>query len=288
MQYITDLIPKSTSNDRRPGYAMNPSTLTIHSTGNLSSTAKNERGWLTNPSNKRTASFHMVVDEVNAIECLPTGLKGIFPNTSKCENAWHSGDGSGATSGNKTSLSIEICESGNREKTLRNAIELTARVLFEKGWGTDRLRQHYDWNRKNCPRILRDTGRWGWFVSEVGKRLNELKGVSVSKPVSPIPETNDRTIKYTVVRGDTLSKIAVKHDTTVATLKADNDLKTDLIRIGQVLKVRSKFINYTVVRGNTLSGIAIKYGTTVSTLKADNGLKSDLIRVGQVLKVRGK
>jgi len=42
---------------------------------------------------------------------------------------------------------------------------------------------------------------------------------------------------YTVVRGDTLSSIARKRGSTVAKIKAANGLKSDLIRVGQVLKI---------------------------------------------------
>ncbi|MGK5677533.1 LysM peptidoglycan-binding domain-containing protein [Actinoplanes sp. URMC 104] len=42
---------------------------------------------------------------------------------------------------------------------------------------------------------------------------------------------------YTVRSGDTLSKIAARYKTTVATLKKVNGLPSDLIRVGQVLKL---------------------------------------------------
>lgn len=42
---------------------------------------------------------------------------------------------------------------------------------------------------------------------------------------------------YTVVAGDTLSKIAVKNKTTITKLKTDNKLSSDLIQIGQKLKI---------------------------------------------------
>ncbi len=44
---------------------------------------------------------------------------------------------------------------------------------------------------------------------------------------------------YKVISGDTLSKIAKKHDTTVSIVKKDNSLKSDIITIGQKLKVTS-------------------------------------------------
>ncbi len=143
-------------NKRRTGKALKPTTLTIHSTGNLKSTAQNERDYLASKSNNNTAGFHIVVDEKEAIKAIPLH-----------EAAYHSG----TAQGNMTSLSLEICESGNREKTLQKAVEVTVEILKQYGWGVEKLRQHHDWNGKNCPRILRDTGKWDWFVNEVKKRL---------------------------------------------------------------------------------------------------------------------
>ncbi|MGG4552622.1 N-acetylmuramoyl-L-alanine amidase [Paenibacillus humicus] len=142
---------------------MTPTTITIHNTGNPSSTAAGERNWLTNPTNNRQASYHIVVDEREAIECLPLN-----------ESAWHAGDGSGAKSGNRTSIGVEICESGNYAKTLDNAVKLVASMLKERGWGADRLRRHWDWSGKICPRLMYDGGKWtGWneFKSRVAAEL---------------------------------------------------------------------------------------------------------------------
>ncbi len=186
MNYRVDHIPKNTAKDRRPGLAMQATTITIHNTGNPSSTAANERGWLTNPSNDRTASFHIVVDEREAIECIPLN-----------ENAWHAGDGSGASSGNRTSIGIEICESGNYAKTLENAAELVASMLRERGWGVDRLRRHFDWSGKICPRLMYDNGKWtGWttFKNMVSARLaakedNEEMTPEVKKMIEELQAT---------------------------------------------------------------------------------------------------
>lgn len=162
--YVMDHIPLSTPRNRRPGLAMTATTITIHNTANPSSTARNERNWLTNPSNTATASYHIVIDQKEAIECIP--LK---------ETAWHAGDGSGSSSGNRTSIGIEICESGNYAATLDNAATLVASMLKERGWGTNRLRRHYDWSGKNCPQLMNRDGGWGgWddFVEMVQGRLD--------------------------------------------------------------------------------------------------------------------
>jgi len=165
VKYIIDHIPKNTAYNRRPGYSMAATTITIHNTGNVSSSAKGERGNLTNPANARTASFHIVVDEHGAIECIPLN-----------ENAWHAGDGSGVASGNRTSIGIEICESGDYAKTLDSVVQLVADMLRERGWGVDRLRRHYDWSGKICPRLMYNSGSWAdWqeFKQRVVDKMEE-------------------------------------------------------------------------------------------------------------------
>ena len=160
MNYIKDHIP--ISKDKRPATKMKPTTITIHSTGNPNSTARNERGWLTNPSNNRTASWHIVIDEREVIEAIPLN-----------EIAYHSGN----RNGNNTSIGIEICESGNREKTLDNAVKLVAKMLHERNWGVDKLRRHYDWSGKNCPRIMSANNwkEWDRFKFNVNKELMLLR-----------------------------------------------------------------------------------------------------------------
>ena len=161
MNYIVDHIPRNTPHNRRPGTSMHPEYITIHSTGNPSSTARNERDWLTNLSNTRTASWHIVVDEKEVIEAIPLN-----------EVAWHAGDG-GRGTGNRKSIGVEICESGDRQRTLQNAVKLVAKLLKERGWGVDKLRRHYDWSGKICPRIMQQNNWAGWeqFKKDVAKEL---------------------------------------------------------------------------------------------------------------------
>lgn len=165
--YRVDHIPKSTPYNRRPGIKLDATTITIHNTANPSSTARNERLWLTNPANTRTASYHIVVDDKEAIEVIPLN-----------EVAWHAGDGNSRSSGNRTSIGIEICESGNYEQTINNAADLVATLLLERGWDTNQLRRHFDWSGKNCPRLMNTSGDWsGWkeFVAKVENVLKQKK-----------------------------------------------------------------------------------------------------------------
>lgn len=169
MKIVYDYVPESSK--KRTGRKMTPSTLTIHSTANINSTARNERDYLTNPSNTSSTGYHMVVDEKECICCIPF-----------TEVAYHAGDGANGP-GNTTSVAMEICESGDREKTLQHAAQVAAWFLKGRGWGTNKLRQHYDWSGKNCPRILRDTGRWDEFVKMVEKELNSKMTVTEAKTV---------------------------------------------------------------------------------------------------------
>lgn len=159
MEYRKDHIPKGKI---RPGTKLNAQYITIHSTANPNSTAKNERAWLTNPINDRIASYHIVVDQIEAIEVIPLD-----------EIAYHAG----TSQGNNSSIGIEICESGDRAKTLQNAAELVAKLLHERNWGVDRLRRHYDWSGKICPRILSNNNWEGWnaFKIQVQRELDRLK-----------------------------------------------------------------------------------------------------------------
>jgi N-acetylmuramoyl-L-alanine amidase len=185
--FIVDHIPANTPYNRRPGLPLVPEYITVHSTGNPGSTARQERAWLINPANKRTASWHICIDEREAVEAIPLG-----------EVAWHAGDG-GNGPGNRKSIAIEICESGDRVKTLENAAELVAELLRRLNLGTERLRRHWDWSGKACPRILMADNWAGWekFKLEVEKRLNNPESTSGStnltgtaKPKNPANLTN--------------------------------------------------------------------------------------------------
>ena len=106
---------------------------------------------------------------------------------------------------------------------------------------------------------------------------------------STIPDTGVGQV-YTVVRGDTLRKIAARFDTTVAEiLKINPQIKNaNLIYPGDKINIPATPTAYTVLRGDTLAKIATKFGTTVAKLLELNpSIKNaNLIYPGQVLTIR--
>lgn len=96
------------------------------------------------------------------------------------------------------------------------------------------------------------------------------------------------TQTYTIVRGDTLSGLAQRFDTTVAELVALNGIANpNLIYAGETIRVPNRgATSYTVVRGDTLWAIARRYGTTVNALAAYNNISNlNRISVGQVIMI---
>lgn len=96
---------------------------------------------------------------------------------------------------------------------------------------------------------------------------------------------------YIVKKGDSLWSIASKNNTTVDNIKKLNNLSSNNLSVGQVLKLSYDTENedikesniYTVKKGDSLWLIANKYGTTVDKLKNANDLKSNTLSIGQTL-----
>lgn len=97
---------------------------------------------------------------------------------------------------------------------------------------------------------------------------------------------------YTVKKGDSLWKIANKYNTTVEKLKSANNLKTNILSVGQKLVIPSISVSpevsdtYIVQKGDSLWSIANKFNMTVSELKNLNNLTNNLLSIGQVLKIK--
>jgi LysM repeat protein/GH25 family lysozyme M1 (1,4-beta-N-acetylmuramidase) len=131
-------------------------------------------------------------------------------------------------------------------------------------------------------------------------RLNTSQPIArpIDSNVVGSSKSTTSTSTYKVVKGDSLSKIASKFNTSVSSLVKLNNIKNvNFIRVGQVLKINgttkvstvttttSKI--YIVRKGDVLSKIAKANGTTVSKICALNGIKNaNKISIGQKLKIK--
>ena len=124
-------------------------------------------------------------------------------------------------------------------------------------------------------------------VLQIGQKLNipSLSGIT-TKP--------ENYINYTVKSGDSLYSIASKNDLTVQELKNYNNLTSNVLQIGQILKIPvvsteevpiGKYSEYVVKSGDSLYSIGRKYGYTPQQLIDYNNLDSTILSVGQVLKI---
>lgn len=121
----------------------------------------------------------------------------------------------------------------------------------------------------------------------------DKKPVDEQKPSSnPSKPEKTNSIKYTVKKGDYLSRIARLYKTTWKKIYDDNKSiignNPNLIKPGQVLIINNVgIIEYTVKKGDYLCKIASSYNTTWKKIYDDNksiiGNNPNLIKPGQVL-----
>lgn len=129
------------------------------------------------------------------------------------------------------------------------------------------------------------------FLNDNYKELAEavIKSILEYKNIPYIPPTATETKDtYTIKKGDTLYGIANKFNTTVAVLKALNNLTSNTLSIGQILNLptsnqtnNNNQNTYTVQSGDTLYKIASLNNTTVDILKELNNLTSNILSIGQ-------
>lgn len=167
VKIVKKLIPKSITYTR-PGIRMTPNSITIHETGNRNKGANAlAHARLQVNGNRRQASWHIQVDD-NDVAYLSIPLNEV---------AYHSG----SRQGNYSSIAIEICvnRDGSYEKAVNNAAKVVRYIMNKYPHiKAKHLKQHYDWNKKNCPRKLRQGSiiNWDEFV-------NIVKSKSRKKPI---------------------------------------------------------------------------------------------------------
>jgi len=114
--------------------------------------------------------------------------------------------------------------------------------------------------------------------------IGQILKIPTTQGTEEIPEEN--YFNYTVVSGDSLYSIARKFDTSVDEIKTFNNLVSNLLNIGQILKIPTTSTTettYVVKNGDSLYSIAKNFNTTVDKLKQLNNLTSSLLNIGQIL-----
>lgn len=118
------------------------------------------------------------------------------------------------------------------------------------------------------------------YAESVVKAIADYYGIDYNKAFDN---------EYIVKKGDSLWSISKKYNITVDDLKEANNLKSNLLSIGQVLKI-PKISNeniYIVKKGDSLYSISKKFNTTVDAIKNLNNLKSNLLSINQKLLIPG-
>lgn len=198
---------------------------------------------------------------------------------------------------NGSGLSEEILNSLSQEGQ-------NIRKYYQRRLPSDTSKDYYFIHRltpANTEPVLVEYG----FLDSTKDDVNQLKNnwqnyaeavvraIATEKGLNYVPVAGSNT--YVVQRGDSLYSIARKYGTTVDELKSLNNLSSNELQIGQILKlptneqdgevIPSKENTYKVVAGDSLYSIAQKYDTTVDELKKLNNLTSNTLSIGQILKV---
>lgn len=191
------IVPRVTGY-HRPGSKYKKTSITNHNTDNTNTTATADahQRLLRNSEAKRTnrtggfekaqTSYHFVIDDKEIIQCLP------ITETSHCQ---------GHLQGNRTSISIEICDNfyytnkSKYNKAIDNAIKLNRQL--SKATGITKIVQHNYWTGKNCPSKIRRDGKWNWFLTEIQKGSSSTTTTSNSKdrPILGSPTTTIHQMK---------------------------------------------------------------------------------------------
>ncbi len=125
----------------------------------------------------------------------------------------------------------------------------------------------------------------------VGQEL-KVASPSATSSSSSAPaaiSNSDHMTTYVVKNGDYLGKIAEKYSVSVNSIKQQNNMRSNTLKVGQTLKIpvssKPKSITYQVQRGDFLGKIADKYGVSVADIRKANNLRSDSLAVGQKLTI---
>ena len=177
-------------------YPMTPEGLIVHNTAGNASASEEAAAMVGNDS---AVSFHVVVDESAAVECIPFS-----------RNAFHAGDGS-AGYANRHLIGLEIArsmddQSDRFDRAEANAAEYIAHVCIQYGWTSAQLHQHNWYSATDCPHRTR--AHWSDFLARVDANIAEIRAQASANPAAPAAPAKVALCidgKATEVRGENRS-----------------------------------------------------------------------------------
>lgn len=149
-------------------YAMTPAGIVVHNTAGTASAREEAAAMIASAA---ATSFHVVIDEAEAVECIPFA-----------RNAWHAGDGA-AGYANRRLIGVEIARSMDTasdrfDQAEANAALYIAHVCRQYGWTSAQLHQHNWYSSTACPH--RTKTHWQTFLAQVDECIAELEGGDVA------------------------------------------------------------------------------------------------------------
>ena len=187
---------------------------------------------------------------------------------------------------NKYNTTVEKLKSANNLKT--NTLSVGQKLVIPSISVSPEVSDTYIVQKGDS--LWSIANKFNMTVSEL-KNLNNLTNnlLSIGQVLKIKDSSNNGKTTYTVQKGDSLWVIANKYGITTEELKSYNNLTSNLLSIGQVLKIpqgKTSTENvYTVKKGDSLWTIASRYNTTVEKIKVLNNLTSNLLSIGQQLKI---
>ena len=145
-------------------YAMTPEGIVVHNTAGTASAREEAAAMIASTA---ATSFHVVIDEAEAVECIPFA-----------RNAWHAGDGA-AGYANRHLIGLEIARSMDTasdrfDQAEANAALYIAHVCRQYGWTSAQLHQHNWYSSTACPH--RTKTHWQTFLAQVDEYIAKLEG----------------------------------------------------------------------------------------------------------------
>lgn len=187
---------------------------------------------------------------------------------------------------NKFNISVDALKQANNLTS--NILSIGQQLKIPETPPTNINPEYLEYVVKSGDSLWSIANRYNTSVNEI-RELNELSSdvLQIGQVLLiPISE-NVNNITYTVKAGDSLYSIAQKYGTTVDEIKKANNLTSNLLSIGQQLKIPTTkdYLDYTVQSGDSLYKIAQKFNTTVNDIMKLNNITTSLLQIGQQLKI---